>query len=110
LKKPEDAATAYAAAFHIDPESEEAATGLAASLAESGKLTEAEAALQKAIEARPASATLWNNLGVLRVRKGAYGDAITAFQKALSINASFPSAKANLERAEQLAAIEKAGG
>jgi tetratricopeptide (TPR) repeat protein len=110
LKKPEDAATAYAAAFHIDPESEEAATGLAASLAESGKLPEAESALQKAIEARPTSATLWNNLGVMRVRRGAYGDAITAFQKALSINAAFPSAKANLERAEQLAAIDKAGG
>jgi tetratricopeptide (TPR) repeat protein len=110
LKKPEEAATAYAAAFHIDPGSEEAATGLAASLAESGTLAEAESALQKALETRPASATLWNNLGVLRTRRGAYADAITAFQKALSINASFPSARANLERAEQLAAIEQAGG
>jgi len=110
LKKPEDAATAYAAAFHIEPGSEEAATGLAASLAEAGKLPEAEAALQKGLEARPTSATLWNNLGVLRVRRAAYPDAIAAFQKALSINAAFPSAKANLERAEQLAAIEKAGG
>jgi tetratricopeptide (TPR) repeat protein len=110
LKKPEDASTAYAAAFHIDPSSEEAATGLAAALSESGKLPEAEAALQKGIEARPSSATLWNNLGVTRVRRGAYADAISAFQKALSINASLPSAKANLERAQDLLAIEKAGG
>jgi tetratricopeptide (TPR) repeat protein len=109
LKREEDAATAYAAAFHIDPASEEAATGLAASLAASGKAADAETALQKAIEARPTSATLWNNLGVLRVRRGAYADAITAFQKALSINASLASAKSNLDRAEQLLAIERAG-
>jgi tetratricopeptide (TPR) repeat protein len=110
LKKPDEAATAYAAAFHIDPGSEEASTGLAASLSENGKLPEAEAALQKAIEARPASATLWNNLGVVRTRRGAYADAITAFQKALSINAGFAPARSNLERAEQLLAIERAGG
>jgi tetratricopeptide (TPR) repeat protein len=110
LKKPEDAATAYSGAFHIDPSSEEAATGLAAALSEAGKLQEAEAALQKAIEARPGSATLWNNLGVMRTRRGAYADAITAFQKALSINATLAPAKANLERAEQLSAIDRAGG
>ncbi len=108
LKKPDDAATAYAAAFHIDPSSEESAAGLAASLADAGKLPEAEAALQKGIEARPDSATLWNNLGVTRVRRGAYGDAITAFQKALAINAGLAPAKANLDRAQQLLAIEKA--
>lgn len=110
LKKPEDAATAYSAAFHIDSGSEEAATGLAASLSEAGKLQDAEAALQKAIETRPGSATLWNNLGVMRTRRGAYAEAVAAFQKALSINAGLAAAKANLERAEQLLAIERAGG
>jgi tetratricopeptide (TPR) repeat protein len=110
LKKPEDAATAYAAAFHIDPASEEAATGLAASLSDAGKLPDAEAALQRAIETRPASATLWNNLGVLRTRRGAYAEAIAAFQKALSINAGLAPARSNLERAEQLLQIERAGG
>ena len=43
-----------------------------------------------------------------RVRRGAYGEAITAFQKALSINAGLEPAKANLDRAQQLLAIEKA--
>ena len=109
LKRPEDAATAYSAAFQLDPSSEEAATGLAASLSETGKLQDAEAALQKAIEARPASATLWNNLGVVRTRRGAYPEAIAAFQKALSNNAGLAQAKANLERAEQLLAIARAG-
>ncbi|HYB54500.1 MAG TPA: tetratricopeptide repeat protein [Thermoanaerobaculia bacterium] len=110
LKRPDDAATAYSAAFHIDPTSEEAAAGLAAALSDSGKLPDAEAALQKGIEARPGSAVLWNNLGVLRTRRGAYAEAIAAFQKALSLNAGMGAARANLERAEQLLAIDKAGG
>jgi tetratricopeptide (TPR) repeat protein len=110
LKKSEEAATAYAAAFHIDPGSEEAATGLAASLSDVGKLAEAEAVLQKSIEARPGSATLWNNLGVMRTRRTAYAESIAAFQKALSINPALAPAKSNLERAEQLQSIERAGG
>jgi tetratricopeptide (TPR) repeat protein len=109
LKRPEEAATAYAAAFNIEPGSEEAATGYAASLSESGRLAEAEAVLRKALEARPASPTLWNNLGVMQVRRASYAEAITALQKALSLNAGMAAASANLERAEQLLAIERAG-
>jgi predicted Zn-dependent protease len=110
LKRPDEAATAYAAAFNIEPGSEEAATGYAASLSESGKFAEAEAVLRKGIEARPASPTLWNNLGVMRARRASYAEAINALQKALSLNAGMAAAIANLERSEQLLAIERAGG
>jgi len=108
LNRSEDAATAYAAAFQIDASSEEAAAGLAAALSDAGKGAEAEAALQKALEARPGAATLWNQLGVLRTRRGGYADAITAFQKALSLNPGLAAAKTNLERAQQLLALERA--
>ncbi len=46
----------------------------------------------------------------MRTRRGAYADSIAAFQKALTINPALAPAKANLERAEQLQAIERAGG
>jgi len=65
--------------------------------------------VRRSYSARQASATLWNNLGVMRTRRGAYADAITAFQKALSINANLAPAKASLDRAEQLLAIERGG-
>ena len=42
LNKPDDAATAFRAALDLDPSSEPAASGLGASLAEAGRLPEAE--------------------------------------------------------------------
>ena len=107
-KRPEDAATAYASAFNLDPKSEEAAAGLSVALLEAGKLEEAEAALGRALGSRPDSALLWNNLGVVRTRKGAFGGAVEAFQKALAIDGSLDAAKSNLQRASELFAIDRA--
>ena len=75
---------------------------------EAGKLAEAESALARALEARPDSALLWNNLGVVRTRRGAYAPAVEAFQKALSIDAGLESARSNLTRARELYAIDRA--
>jgi len=108
LKKFEEAATAFRAAADLDPANEEPASGLSAALLESGRAADAEAALTKAIAANGKSAILWNNLGVVRSRRGAYPGAIEAFQKALAIDAGLEAAKANLARAEQLAAIDRA--
>ena len=107
-QKPEEAAVAFSTALTLDPLSEEAATGLSGVLAASGKLPEAEAALSRAIESNTKSPVLWNNLGVVRTRRGNYSEALDAFQKALSLDAAFDVAKANLARATELAALEKA--
>lgn len=107
-QKPAEAATAFSTALTLDPLSEEAATALSAVLAGAGKLPEAETALSKAIENNTKSPALWNNLGVVRTRRGNYAGAAEAFQKAIALDASFDAAKANLARAGELAALEKA--
>lgn len=107
-KKLDESATAYTTALSLDPFDEEAAAGLGATLRAEGKLAEAETALVKSIESNGKSPVLWNNLGVVRVDRGAYTPAVEAFEKALAIDANFESAKANLARASELASLEKA--
>ncbi|MCA1609611.1 MAG: tetratricopeptide repeat protein [Acidobacteria bacterium] len=78
--------------------------------AEIKKPDEAAGAFRSALDlANPKSATLWNNLGVLRTRKGSFPGAVDAFRNALAQDAGFQPAKANLARAEQLYALERAG-
>ncbi|MFN2387765.1 MAG: tetratricopeptide repeat protein [Thermoanaerobaculia bacterium] len=107
-KKPEEAAAAYASAFSIDRSDEEAASGLGLALADAGKFAEAEASLLQAVEASPQSGALWNNLGIVRTRRGSYAEAVDAFRKALSLDPKLEAARANLERAEQLLALDRA--
>ena len=107
-KKADEAAVAFSTALTLDPLSEEAATGLSAVLSSSGRLPEAETALTKAIENNTKSPALWNNLGVIRAQRGNYSSASDAFAKALALDAGFEAAKANLARATQLAAMERA--
>jgi Flp pilus assembly protein TadD len=109
LKKPDDAASAFRVALDLDPSNEAAAAGLAGSLLDAGRLADAETALVKALENNGRSAVLWNNLGVIRTRKGALTGALAAFQRAIAEDSSFQPAKANLARAEQLAALDRAG-
>ncbi|MET0618667.1 MAG: tetratricopeptide repeat protein [Thermoanaerobaculia bacterium] len=107
-KELDEAATAFATALSLDPASEDAATALGSVLVAAGKLDQAEAALTKAIEGNTKSPVLWNNLGAVRVRRGNTAGAIEAFQKALTMDAGFDAARANLARATELAALEKA--
>ena len=88
--------------------SEEAASGLSVVLIEAGKPEEAETVLVKATEASPKGASLWNNLGVARIKRGDYAGAVQAFQKAIDLDGNFEIARANLARAEQLAGLERA--
>ena len=107
-KRFDEAAAAYRSAWEIDPSSEEAASGLSTVLIEAGKPEEAEAVLARAVEASPKGASLWNNLGVARTKRGNYTGAVEAFQKAIDLDGNFEIARANLARAEQLAGLERA--
>jgi Tfp pilus assembly protein PilF len=107
-KRYEEAASAYRAAWDLDASSEEAASGLGAALIEAGKPAESETVLVKALEVSPKGASLWNNLGVARTRRGNFIGAVDAFEKAIGLDGNFEAARTNLARAEQLAAIERA--
>jgi Flp pilus assembly protein TadD len=108
LGKPAEAAAAYEGALRLDPGNEDAAAGLGAALAGTNRLAEAEEALRRASEAHPASARLWNDLGVVRVRRGQYPGALDAFRRALEVDPGFAAARRNLAGAEQLSALERA--
>ncbi len=107
-RKLDDAVAAFTTALNLDPLSEEAATALSAALAAQGKLEEAEAALSKSLENNAKSPALWNDLGVVRVRRANYSGATEAFQKALGLDGAFEPAKTNLARTGEIAALEKA--
>ncbi|HLN57538.1 MAG TPA: tetratricopeptide repeat protein [Thermoanaerobaculia bacterium] len=107
-KRYDEAASAYRAAWDLDAASEEAASGLGAALIEAGNPAESETVLVKALEVSPKGASLWNNLGVARTRRGNFTGAVDAFEKALGLDGNFEAARTNLTRAEQLAAIERA--
>ena len=108
LKKFDEAATAYRAALDLDASNEEAAAGLGSALANAGRLPEAEQALTRSLEANPKSAVLWNDLGVVRSMRGSFAPAVDAFRKALTLDPGNEAAKTNLERAEQLFALDRA--
>jgi Flp pilus assembly protein TadD len=107
-KNVEEAGVAFASALEAEPGNEAAASGLAAALADGGKLAEAETVLLKALEVSPASAVLWNDLGVVRMRRGDFPGAVEALHKALSLEGPPDGARANLDRAEQLLSLDRA--
>jgi Flp pilus assembly protein TadD len=107
-KSLEEARSAFASAVEAEPGNEEAASGLAAALFEAGKHEEAEGVLVKSLEVNPGSAVLWNDLGVVRMRRGDFSGSVEALHKAISLEKPPDAAKANLERAEQLLALDRA--
>ncbi|MGH9317111.1 MAG: tetratricopeptide repeat protein [Thermoanaerobaculia bacterium] len=107
-KRFEEAATAYRAALDLDPTSEEAASGLSVALAQTGRFSDAETALSRTLESVQKSPALWNDLGVVRVQMGNFSGAVEAFGRALGLDGEFETAKTNLVRAEQLAALDRA--
>jgi Flp pilus assembly protein TadD len=77
-------------------------------LFEAGRLEEAEAGLLNALQTSSGSSVLWNDLGVIRMRRGDFAGAVEALRKALSLEKPPEAAKANLERAELLLALDRA--
>jgi tetratricopeptide (TPR) repeat protein len=107
-KDSEAARGAFTSALESEPGNEEAASGLAAALVDGGKVAEAETVLLKALQISPTSAALWNDLGVVRIRRGDFSGAVEALRKALSLEGPPEAAKSNLDRAEQLLALDRA--
>jgi len=62
-----------------------------------GSLDYAEAALRRALDEEPGSPGLWNNLGVVLVRRGRSDDAADAFAYAVDLRRHYRDAAANLE-------------
>lgn len=107
-KNTAEARAAFASALEAEPGNEEAASGLAAAALETGKPEEAEVVLVKALEVNPASAVLWNDLGVVRLTRRDFAGAVEALHKALALEKPPDATKANLDRAAQLLALDRA--
>jgi Flp pilus assembly protein TadD len=69
-----------------------------------GMLDEAETLLEQVIKLTPADAVVWNDLGVVRVRRTHLARAIEAFERSVALNASYAVAHRNLA-----VALERAG-
>ncbi len=82
----------------VDP-SLEAALQAAHTLQTGGRLVEAEAAYRHLLANVVDEPVLHDNLGVVLAMQGRFGDAIPAFQQALSLNPDLSSARHNLIRA-----------
>lgn len=59
---------------------------------EKGRLPDAEAAFQKAVETDPSNASAWNGLGWTLFNSGAIEPAVSAFEKAVSLDPDQPGA------------------
>ncbi len=69
-----------------------------------GMLDEAETLLEQVIKLTPADAVVWNDLGVVRVRRAQLVRAIEAFERSVALNANYAVAHRNLA-----VALEQAG-
>jgi tetratricopeptide (TPR) repeat protein len=67
-----------------------------------GNLTEAEALLNKAIEANPQNAEAYFNRGKVKRQRGNFSEAINDFQKALDINPNYNQAKVSIEMVKRI--------
>ncbi|MDR2049881.1 MAG: tetratricopeptide repeat protein [Treponema sp.] len=66
-----------------------------------GKFHHADIALSTAVYYMPQNADWWARLGYARESAGEYAQAVTAYERAVSLNARLSGARAGLERARQ---------
>jgi len=80
----------------IDPNFAEAHNNLGYSLLQAGRVKEAYAHFQRALEINPKYAEAHNNLGNCLLHAGRVNEAIVHFQRALEINPNYAEAQNNL--------------
>jgi tetratricopeptide (TPR) repeat protein/peroxiredoxin len=99
----EQAESSFRRALRDDPTSAEASYGAGSACLNLGKIAEARASFQRAVELAPnypdTLPNAWNNLGLLSTREGRTGDAIGYFQQALKVNPGHLIALENLGNA-----------
>jgi tetratricopeptide (TPR) repeat protein len=106
---PETARSHFAEAVRIRPDSAEFQGFLGAVLLSLGKVREASAHLQRAVELDPQIADAWHNLGMARLRLQEPEAAIACFRKLLDLLASDPSQSSSAgKQAEALIALSLA--
>ena len=91
-----EAMTAFKEAILLNADAPDAYRGLADALIFKGKVVEAAAALETALDLEPVSAQTHFDLGMVFVRLGDRGAAIDEFQSALAIDASHTEAHVRL--------------
>ena len=62
----------------------------------SGKLDQAVAELELAVQANPKQSVYWNQLGIAYRQQGHFAQAQSAYEKAIAIDPNYPSPKLNL--------------
>jgi len=78
--------TSFKKALELNPQNDQAYTGLGWLYINQGKLIEAEQAFKKALELNPSSDQAFVGLGLLYLRQGKFIEAEQAFKKALELN------------------------
>ncbi len=90
----------YRAALQLQPDSREAATGLANVLGQSGQLRQAQALLQQLVTRYPQDAGLANNLGYALYLQGNYAQAVSVLTQAGQLEPANQRTQNNLRLAE----------
>jgi predicted Zn-dependent protease len=66
-----------------------------------GRFRHADIALSTAVHYTPGNAAWWSRLAYARESAGDYQEAVTAYERALSLNAQIADARRGLERSRQ---------
>lgn len=96
---------AYREALSRDPGYLAALVGLASTLDEMGRSSEAADALRRAAELAPSDARTWNSLGAVEFRRAHTTDASAAYEKAIALNPEMPEPTTVSDSYSQKAAI-----
>jgi Flp pilus assembly protein TadD len=67
---------------------------------------DAQTEADRALTIKQDSTDAWNAVGMVAMARGDGSRAATAFQQVITIDANFPEAKANLEKARSLSAAQ----
>jgi len=89
-------------ALALDPHYRDALENLAGVYWKTERLAEAAQAYRRVLELDPDDPMIWNDLGVLEVRRGRPAIAVQHFERALRANPGFGLARRNLEQTGQL--------
>jgi Flp pilus assembly protein TadD len=92
----EKAVDAYREALSRDPRYLAALVGLASTLDEIGRSSEAADALRRAAESAPSNPRMWNSLGAVEFRRAHVTDASAAYKEAIALDPEMPEPRNGL--------------